>query len=29
MFLNAQYSEKKFGFRNTGGTETDIPHRRS
>lgn len=24
MFLNAQYSEKKFGFRNTGGTETAI-----
>ena len=24
MFLNAQYSQKKFGFRNTGGTETDI-----
>ena len=23
-FLTAQYSEKTFGFRNTGGTETDI-----
>jgi hypothetical protein len=23
-FLTAQYSEKKFGFRNTGGTETGI-----
>jgi hypothetical protein len=24
MFLNAQYSQKKFGFRNTGGTDTAI-----
>jgi outer membrane receptor protein involved in Fe transport len=23
-FLTAQYSEKKFGFRNTGGSETDL-----